>query len=70
LYGTIRDYANLLDCIEAETLLTEILIEEKRNDRDFTEMARTGINQRASGTMVIPKRFPSSGKGTNVLEKI
>jgi ferritin-like metal-binding protein YciE len=70
LYGTIRDYTNILDHIEAETLLTEILFEEKRSDRNFTEMARTGINQRASGTMTIPKRFPSSGKETNVLEKL
>jgi ferritin-like metal-binding protein YciE len=61
LYGTLRDYANELNNREAESMLTDILHEEKESDQDFTERARSGINQRASDKASIPRRFAASG---------
>jgi ferritin-like metal-binding protein YciE len=57
LYGTLRDYANELNNQEARNILTDILHEEKDNDQDFTEKARSGINQRASDKTRFPEEL-------------
>lgn len=62
LYGTLRDYANQIENVEAERLLGEILQEEKDNDREITEKARSGINQRAADPNSISERFASTGR--------
>jgi ferritin-like metal-binding protein YciE len=60
MYGTLRDYAHEIDNPEAENLLSEILSEEKINDKQFTDKARGGINQRASDKDSLPRRFAST----------
>jgi|GEM_PF-4944701 len=50
LYGTLKEYAHELGSQEAETLLGELLNEEKQADHEFSEKARNGINQRAMHT--------------------
>jgi ferritin-like metal-binding protein YciE len=60
LCGTLRDYANVLNNIDAENVLSEMLVLEKESDRDLTYMARTGINQRAAQPTAMSTRFASS----------
>ena len=55
LYRTLSDYAHQLNHGEAESLLNEILEEEKQNDRAFTATARSGIDQRAADPPAIPE---------------
>jgi ferritin-like metal-binding protein YciE len=60
LYGTLKEYAHELGNREAETLLAELLHEEKQADLEFSEKARDGINQRAAELSPAP-RFAATG---------
>lgn len=46
-YGTARTYAEMLGHAEAARLLEETLAEEKTADDKLTDLAMSGINQRA-----------------------
>jgi ferritin-like metal-binding protein YciE len=62
LYGTLREYAHEMNNKEAEKLLQDILLEEKKDDKEFTEQARGGLNQRAKNKDGAQKRFATGGK--------
>jgi ferritin-like metal-binding protein YciE len=63
MFGTLREYANELGNREAETLLSELLEEEKQADREFSDKAMSGINQRA-----VDNSFDRQFASTNVSE--
>lgn len=62
LYGTLREFANELRNEEAERLLTGLLDAEKNVDRDLTERARSGVNQRAANPDSLDSTFAATGK--------
>ncbi|HAC15409.1 MAG TPA: hypothetical protein DCE78_05620 [Bacteroidetes bacterium] len=49
-YGTLREFADTLGLIEAESLLMESLNEEKAADLKLTEVALEGVNMEAAAT--------------------
>lgn len=47
LYGTLKEFAHTLGNANAEKILADLLETEKQTDRNFSEKARDGINDRA-----------------------